>query len=438
MTIAYGREYVSPPDYQLDPAGEPAWSMWTARPELEHVRDFARARRCSPWAVLGVVLARAVTAVPPFVVLPAMVGGHATLNLFVALVGPSGSGKGAAERTGADCLIWPPIDTFSPGSGEGLTRLFVHREKIPAGEDGAGGWQLVTDRTALMLTVPEIDGLSALTGRRGSTLLPQLRQAWSGEDLGFAYADPERALRVPRGTYRLTAVVGVQPGRAGGLLDDADGGTPQRFLWLPTTDPDAPDIAPDCPEPVPWRPPAPWHTDRWGRVVLQVPAAAHEAVDGARLARLRGEGAALDGHALLARLKIAAALAMLAGAHSVDADDWDLAGEVMAVSDATREAVLAHLQRAQSEQNRAQGRAEGERAAVADDVKHERTVQRVGRLIARTLGPDWTSRAVVRRAVASRDRHAADEAIRRLVSAGSVEVDDIDPDRPSYRIGARR
>ena len=30
-------------------------------------------------------------------------------------------------------------------------------------------------------------------------------------------------------------LVGVQPARAGTLLDDLDGGTPQRVVWVPPT-----------------------------------------------------------------------------------------------------------------------------------------------------------------------------------------------------------
>src|SRR5829696_4341629 len=80
----------------------PEADFWSSRPVLGHVRDFARARRASPWAVLGAVLVRVTVAVPPFLALPPLVGGPASLNIYVGLVGPSGAGKGAAEAVARD------------------------------------------------------------------------------------------------------------------------------------------------------------------------------------------------------------------------------------------------------------------------------------------------------------------------------------------------
>ncbi len=77
--------------------------FWQERPVLEHLLTFARARMVSPWALLGVSLVRILAVVPPHVVLPALIGSHASLNTYVALVGPSGGGKGAAGRRRARC-----------------------------------------------------------------------------------------------------------------------------------------------------------------------------------------------------------------------------------------------------------------------------------------------------------------------------------------------
>ena len=224
--------------------------FWDSRKGLRHIRDHARSRGAAPWGTLGCVLARTVTAVDPKIVLPPLVGGHGSLNLFVGLVGPSGAGKGAAEAAASDALVMPHVDTMPVGSGEGLPRLFAHREKLP--KDAGGGWETVRDRAAVLVTAPEVDTLAAVAGRQGATLLPELRKAWVGETLGFGYAAPEKQVVIERHTYRLTLVVGVQPTRARALLDDADGGTPQRILWLPVTDPDAPDLRPYPPAPMTW------------------------------------------------------------------------------------------------------------------------------------------------------------------------------------------
>src|SRR5664280_1944403 len=125
----------------------------------------------SPWAVLVVALARAITTIPPYVVLPPLIGSDASLNLFVALVGPSGMGKGAAEGAARDALDMGEVFTATVGSGEGVAHLYSHWEK--------GG--VVRDRSAVLFTVPEVDILTALGSRVGSTILSVLRSAFSGE-----------------------------------------------------------------------------------------------------------------------------------------------------------------------------------------------------------------------------------------------------------------
>lgn len=164
--------------------------------------------------------------------------------------------------------------------------------------------------------MPEVDSLTALGNRQGATLLPQLRKAWSGEALGFAYADPNKAIPVAAHTYRLCVVLGVQPDRAGPLLDDTGGGTPQRFLWLPNTfrwhDSEAP-------EPV-VVPPQSWPS--LGRLEMPLPTEARDLIRSSRIARLEGDADALDGHALLCRAKVAVALTLLEGRRVVTSDDW--------------------------------------------------------------------------------------------------------------------
>ena len=391
--------------------------FWTARPVLTHIRDYARAKRVSPWALLGVTCARVVTAIPPRVVLPALVGSVASLNLYVAVVGASGLGKGTAESAARDALDTGHLEVFTLGSGEGIAHLYAHRDK----------GSVVRDRDAVLFTAPEVDNLTALGDRRGATLLPQLRMAWSGERLGFAYADPKKALPIEAHTYRLTLVLGVQPGRAGPLLEDTDAGTPQRFVWLPGNDPDTPVSPPPCPEQLAWHQPSKWPRDRSGRYVLAVPDVAVAEIDAARVARLRGESDALDGHALLARLKLAAALAVLDGRDHVDESDWDLAGTVMAVSDRTRAAVVRHLAGKQEATNRARGEAEADRAVVVSGRVEAGAVARVAQqIIKHLLEHGDTTWSVERRRVAMRDRGYFEDAVEALDAAGAVTVETLD------------
>jgi hypothetical protein len=385
--------------------------FWDERPVLRHIRDFAYARMCAPLAVLGVVLARVVAVTPPQVVLPKTVGSDASLNLFVGLVGDSGAGKGAAEAAAQDAVLLDPVEVATVGSGEGIGHLFAHREK----------GQVVRDRWAVLFTVPEVDTLTALGDRRGATLLPQLRSAWMGEQLGFAYADKNKALPIPRHTYRMGLVAGIQPGRAAGLLEDGDGGTPQRFVWLPATDPRIPEHAVE-PQPLRLRSQV-WPSPDGGLFALPIPEVAEKAIRGARLARGRGEGDPLDGHALLCRLKVAAALALLDGRRVITDDDWHLAGIVMEVSARTRRGVQRHLAEQASKANQARARFEGERAVIASETVEDAAVQRVARRLATHLKENGESaRGDARKRLPSRDRQLFDEAVERLVAAGQVQV----------------
>ncbi len=139
-------------------------NFWAARPELQKLHDYALAHRVSPWAVLGCVLARVVAATPPSVVLPALIGAEASLNLFLAVVGPPGSGKGAAERTGARFVDFgsiTPFDEHRPGSGQGLAHAYGHAEKTK-GQPAA----LVRHTVAALFSLEEADTLRGLFGQR--------------------------------------------------------------------------------------------------------------------------------------------------------------------------------------------------------------------------------------------------------------------------------
>lgn len=425
---------------------DPDDPFWTSREILRDLREFARARRVGPWAMLGNVLARAVAAIPPHVVLPATIGGRGSLNLFVALVGASGDGKGASAAAAADWLATDPNPfTATLGSGEGMAKVFAYKSK-------AGGvWTQTGLRASVLFEAPEVDNLVALTTRSGSTLMPQLRSAYSGETLGFTYADPAKALRLCGHRYRLCLTVGVQPGRAAPLLYDADGGTPQRFVWLPVLDAGMPENRPDAPKlrALPsWASVAPPRraTTRLVRppdaaalldvpvkpsdlTELVLPAEAVAAVEGHHLARHRGENIdPLDGHKLQTRLKVAAGLMWLDGrANTIDAEDWKLSGRVMEVSDLTRRGVASALTSKANSENVSRGRAEGVRSDVAEQVKTERAIKRVADNIVRyvTAAGGEMARADVRVRLPGgrnrRDRSLFDDAETLLINSMRIE-----------------
>ncbi|MGW0750279.1 DUF3987 domain-containing protein [Streptomyces sp. NPDC002587] len=346
----------------------PEAEFWEARPELKHIRDFARMRLVSPWAVLGVVLARVATAVPQQVVLPPIVGTPASLNLYVAIADDSGIGKGTAMGTARECLEFPyTIQSINLGSGEGIGHQYMERK------DG----ELHQHTEAVMFNVHEIDTLTAMQGRSASTITPTLCSAWVGEPLGFAYVDKAKRLPMNEHTYRLTLVCGVQPKRARSLIDAAGSGLPQRFLWFPALDLGAPELKDDADEMAPreWRLPA-GEMERAlnaGRYVFRVADPIRRQIRKERSDRMRGvvQVAELDSHRNLSRLKAAAILALINGRADVSEEDWELSSVLMAVSDQTRGRVVETLGRVNAEDARSRGKLRGVENIAATEEVHK-------------------------------------------------------------------
>lgn len=406
--------------------------FWKTRPVLEHLHAYARARRVGPWAVLGATLARVVAATPARVQIPPTIGGYASLNIFVGLVGNSGDGKDIAQKVAREALtIDGEAFVSNPlGSGEGLSHMFMRPGK-PSREDKYP--DPVQYNHAALVTVGEIDSMGAIAQRQSSTVASQLRQAAMGEQLGFFYVDATKRMIVPEHAYRLCMIMGIQPARSAVLLNDADGGTPQRVVWLPAGDPEAPDVPPAEPDPMVWIAPM-WADGTRGTsagvecFVPDLPDVAVQAIQAARLSRLRGEGEALDGHAILTRTKVACALAILEGRHQVSDADWDLAGTVMAVSDAQRARCLRALSQKGIEANAAQAVAEAERSLIVEDRISREKLPKVSQTIKRRLFkfPDGLPRGKLRSAVVSTDRGFFDTALESLLTAGDVVLGDDD------------
>lgn len=403
--------------------------FWKTRPILEHLHAFARARRVGPWAVLGATLARVIAATPPRVQIPPTIGGYASLNLFVGLVGNSGDGKDIAQKVARDALdIHETFKTNPVGSGEGLAHMFMRPQK-PTRADPVP--DPVLYNIASLVTVGEIDTMGAMVQRQSSTLASQLRQAAMGEPLGFFYVDSAKRMIVPEHVYRLCMIAGIQPARSGILLNDSDGGTPQRMVWLPAGDPEAPDNPPDEPAAMVWESPD-WTLATRGHsagvecFVVELPAIGVKAIEDARLSRLRGSGEALDGHAVLTRTKVACALAVLEGRHQVSEADWDLSGTIMAVSDAQRGRCIRELSAKDIQRNEAQAHAEAERTLIVEDRITRDKLPKVSRTIKRRLlkvGADGEPRGKLRTAVTSADRGYFDTALESLITAGEVVLD---------------
>lgn len=395
--------------------------FWTARPELERVRTLSHAQLASPLAALGALLVRVCASTPPTTVLPPIVGGRASLNLAVALVGASGDGKDLADETiGENIGGWAGLYVaHSPGSGQGLAHAYAEHR----GKEG-----VVRVATNCLFRIGEIDQLVGLMGQQGSTLGPELRKLMMGQRIGNLYVQKDKRLELEAHSYRAGLLVGVQPRRSGVLLGDADAGTPQRFLWMPAADPGIPDERPARPRLWSWeRPDLPRE--------LPVCETARQTIIAARLARLRGEGDALDGHSLLTREKVAACLDLLSGRAEVSEEGWQLAGVLMRVSDAVRAHCVEELGAEAREANVRRGEFEGERAAVADEHKEETAIRRTAGALVKRLDAEWVVHADLRRSLRATSRPYFEPAIERLIQTGQAEHEDFtnEQGRPGRR-----
>lgn len=408
-------------------------ALWGASPMLTHLCRGAEALRASPWAVLGVTLARVVAAIDPCVKLPAIIGGQASLNLGVILAGPSGIGKGAAIAASKGMLSiegepdWVPL-----GSGEGLSHVYRYRPRPTRQEPRP---ELQELRRSAIVTAGEIDTLYAQSGRRGSTLGPQLRQALSGEQLGAQYVDPEKRVIVDEHAYRMAFIVGAQPAHTGALLTgpEASSGTPQRMLWMPAVDTAMPEQRPLTPQRATWK--APTYGGMRGGIAVATEV--WDEIDRRQVKVHQGseEMDGLDGHAGLVRLKVAAALAALDGSLQVSLADWGLAALVMKVSNATRGHCLTILNEEHTRTIEQAGRDDGRRAMIAEKLRDDAMYKRIRTRI-RVMVASPTTLADVMRRFKSTERDTARQVINDLVAEGVIaeEVGEYHgQERRSYR-----
>ncbi len=417
--------------------------VWAERPELGAVRDAAHARLVSPDALLGAVLARVAVAVPHTIKIPGIVGGPVGLTTYIVAVGPPGVGKSAAGRVAAELIALPPEVPVAPiGSGEGLVELL--HELVPE-DDGTGKTHKVKRqvRYRALVTVDEGSALGELGSRKGSTLLSTLRSAWTDAPIGNANASAERRRIIPAGQATYPVLVGLQPTKAGPLLEDVDAGTPQRCVWVAADHPHPPDEIPTWPGWT-WAPPTPRDLDRlevtggpyrWRTVAVAEDIIA-EVVDRRRAVQSRRlEVDPWRAHDDLLRLKVGALLALLAGRLEVTVDDWRLAGVLVETSAGVRDYCIAAVAQVAGERERQHRAILVGRDRALEHDQRTRALDAAADTIARKVGRVGTAtRTDCNRAMSSRHRQyvTTDEAIEHALDLGLiVETDD------GYRPGRR-
>jgi hypothetical protein len=379
--------------------------FWSTTDQLKLIYQWARASYVAPWALLYAILLRAVATTGPHVMLPGPPA-PASLNMGVVLVGRSGSGKGVADKLSR--VLWPAdIHEEGLGSGQGVAELFKE-QKDP--EDRI---------TRALITVSEIDHLAALNAGQGNNTRAALKAALTGDRLGSKGASFATTRSVPADSYRMCLSISAQFGHTAVLMDDVTGGTPQRLLWAPVTDPEMPDELGPTPDHV-LETALPSWTQSGAQVLMQYgPPEIREYINAGLLANGRGNGDAIDGHRTLARLKVAAALAILGHRMVVSAGDWDLSEAIMAKSDATRNLVLEYDRQAA----RAKVRERAIGRATFDEIIDERHGTTVRNRIVRLLTNGSMPRGELRRAMGKQHyREAFDAVLPHLEKISQVVV----------------
>jgi hypothetical protein len=413
--------------------------FWNARPELAHVRQAAHATGRSADAVLGATLARIAALTPPTLRLPAPVGTPGTLDVAIAIVGTAGGGKSTSSDVAATLVAIddPAVITAPMGSGEGLIEAYMGLVD-EVGDDGKTHKVKRQVHRAVLAMLDEGQALAEIGGRKGSTLMPTIRTAWSGGMLGQANASEDRKRYLPAGGYRFVLVAGFQPEYATDLLNDAAGGTPQRFAFFAVDDPTIPlREHVEHPGPLDWS--LPVHQS--GPMPLDPEVYAEIRTAGILVARGEVQPDPLDAHRNLGRLKMAGLLTVLDRRTNITAEDWRLAGMVMDTSDAVRGSIVAAARARAAAQEDASTARQVRRVVELDRTTEERAFESVvgamGRHVHRHAGerPGGCVRSCLTTAPAYKHRKgvAIDDAIAEAVARDWIVVDG-----SAYRPGKSR
>lgn len=426
---------------QLSPE-ESALELFDATPQLRRVRRWAQEYSVSPIGLLGVGLTRALACLPPSCVLPDVVGGTASLNFFIALVGASGTGKGATERVAKQLFQMPEMvvaDTYigRPGSSEGLAKMFGY---VQIQKEGKGTTRIQKfTHTRVLASLAEVDTLKALMGRDDNKLSATLREAWTGSRLGNDYSGAESKFVIGDNRYRFCFVVGVQPDRAETILSGVAGGLPQRFLWLPmTVSPgqhlrktgDRSDLKPiilpavsqeDAAAIAAWKLVMSTDADSADWRVLTIPNAVRAQIEAARELVLQGLSDEHEGHRLLTQEKLAMGFAILHGRVSgFNTEHWRMADLLLRVSDETYSLLWQRLHHRKLD-------ARMREAEVSGKVRHARTEaqerelrNQVRQRVLEALEKGRSSKSDLRNGRSKLQREVLDQVLQELVNEGLV------------------
>lgn len=386
---------------------------------LTVLRKYARAHHLPPVALTIVACLRVLSSLPGNVTFDAGVG-TGSLNLFVALVGPPGAGKDRIVSMTRNAILVGCGDALDPleplelslGSGEGVAEALQ-----PTGEQ--------TVSTPVLFGASELGEVAALMGRQGSTLRGNVLKIYSGNALGFTNRGEKFTVRAH--SYTAGLWIGVQPDKAGALLDGQDDGLSHRFVWTELVDPT--------------RPATRQRRDNQPGALLPV-SVPREVIDGESVSYHRdiqretqqmhdvnlryGVQGHNSGHRHQTRLKLAAGLALLRSSAEVDLEDWKRAGVLMDYSDRVQGSCLAHLQ---GQRDKEAAERLGERERAEEHLQGQRLDRCRAKALKLLESGDMVTRSQVLQDTNSRQRDVMGAVLDRLELREMITVTDGDRGR---------
>lgn len=403
--------------------------FWESRPWLAMVRQAAHSRLMSADAVLGALISRYATIIPPTYKIPAMVGSHSTFDHLSILAGHSSSGKSAAMAIARELFPGPLerkdiVWDWPTPTGEGLVSAFF---EMVADEDNKKSSTNTKTKTAVLFLVDEAMAIIQASSRQSATIGSVLCAAWSGNDpgQGNASADRKRVGMNPF-TFRMAGLAAIQLSLGHHLLDDrfVEQGLSGRLVFFAAEDPSIPD-------------PDDTIIDWPGALDLPIHPTVNLVVDYAPEinAEVRREHykrtvgktreAPVDGHLRLVRLKLSGILTLMDGRRSVTQDDWALAGMIVDSHKALRAVMLEHKVEAARVKNAASATAAAHFEITRDEIKERQKVARLADSIIRQTPEEGIGRGALSRRVTSKEtRHRFEEALQQAVDRGAVQSDE--------------
>jgi hypothetical protein len=316
--------------------------LWQSTDLLAAIRRRAHAHGISADALFAALLVRFAATIDRAWRAPNTADKPASsLNLYVALIGRSGTNKSTVISIARELIPAPDDETIELGiplgSAEGMIESYITRTK-----DADGKWEIKQTLRSALFELDEAVALRTLKGREGGgMLLATLNTAWVGGQLGQRNSNGERRRQLDPHTYRACILLALQPGPAiDTLLDEMGVGLPQRFLWASSQDEHIPPRKqrghqPGQPPAVRLAPPPQPNPDiLLGYQTLGIDSDilydlddVQTEINAGRI--IRDEE---DSQSDLARMKLAGVIALMHGNTHIGRLEWDIAGAVVANS----------------------------------------------------------------------------------------------------------